>query len=56
MTRETWIADLRKAEEILQYCGEAMRNDDGETRRWKFMYWLAVAVYHLLMDKVRNGK
>lgn len=55
MTRETWIADLSNAEEILQYCGEAMRNDEKETKRWKFMYWLAVAVYHLLMDKVQNG-
>ena len=56
MTRETWIADLRNAEEILCFCGEAMRDDEKETKRWWAIYWLAVAIYHLLLDKVKEGE
>lgn len=55
MTRETWIADARHAEDILIYCGEAMLNDKEQHQRWKFTYWLAVAVYHLLLDKLKGG-
>ena len=55
MTRNTWMEDLRNAEEILIYAGEAMHNDKDEVRRWKFVYLIAVAVYHLLLDKVKGG-
>jgi hypothetical protein len=54
MTRETWTADARHAEDILIYAGEAMRNDEKETKRWWAIYWLAVAVYHLLLEKAKG--
>lgn len=53
MTRETWMRDLRIVDDIVIRTGEAKQNDSGLL--WHCLYGLAVAVWHLLEDKVRNG-
>lgn len=40
MTRKQLVADARRVEQI---CCET-----ANTRSWRYMYWLAVAVYHIL--------
>ena len=46
MTKQTLIKDINNIEDIL----EQTVNTNG------LIYWLAVAVWHLLMDKVREKK
>ena len=46
MTKQTLIKDINNIEDIL----EQTVNNNG------LIYWLAVAVWHLLMDKAREKK
>lgn len=60
MTREDWNKDLRIVDEIVIKSGEALRvlDQDGaheKTATLRMIYWIAVAVWHLLLDKVKNG-
>lgn len=59
MTREDWNKDLRIVDEIVCKSGEALRvlDQDGaheKTATLRMIYWLAVAVWHLLQDKIRG--
>lgn len=59
MTREDWMRDLRRVDEIVCKSGEALRilDQDGaheKTATLRMIYWLAVAVWHLLSDKIRG--
>ncbi len=60
MTRETYEKDLRIVDEIVCKSGEALRilDTDGgkheKTATLRMIYWLAVAVWHLLDDKTRG--
>ena len=56
MTRETWQHDLRTVDEIVMCSGEAMRDDPRETLLWRCVYGLAVAVYHILLDKIKEDR
>ena len=55
MTRETWMHDLRMVDDVVMRSGEALRDDPKDTLLWRCVYAVAVAVYHLLLDKVKNG-
>jgi hypothetical protein len=54
MTRETWMRDLRNVDDAVMRSGEALRDDPKDTLLWRIVYVLAVAVWHLLEDKVRG--
>ena len=59
MTRETYEKDLRIVDEIVIKSGEALRvlDQDGaheKTATLRMIYWLAVAVWHLLSDKIKE--
>jgi hypothetical protein len=54
MTRETWLRDLRNVDDAVMRSGEALRDDPKDTLLWRIVYVLAVAVWHLLEDKVRG--
>ena len=59
MTRETYEKDLRIVDEIVCKSGEALRvlDQDGaheKTATLRMIYWLAVAVWHLLADKIKQ--
>ena len=59
MTREDWVHDLRAVDEIVINAGEAVQalNEKGERPPTLWMiYWIAVAVWHLLDDKIRGVK
>ena len=58
MTREDWMNDFRRVDEIaiasgreLQACDEAGKTD---TALLRMLYWIAVAVWHLLDSKIRG--
>lgn len=60
MTREDWNKDLRIIDEIVCKSGEALRvlDQDGahdKTATLRMIYWLAVAVWHLLSDRIKEG-
>lgn len=53
MTRDDWLHDLRAVDEVVIEAGEKMQ--DGKLRRfWWIVYSLAVAVWHLLDDKIKE--
>ena len=57
MTRDDWVHDLRRVDEIVIKTGEAVQvlNEQGKRPPTLWMiYWLAVAVWHLLDDKIRG--
>lgn len=59
MTRETYEKDLKVVDEIVCKSGEALRILDQEgnhekTAVLRMIYWIAVAVWHLLDDKIRG--
>ena len=58
MTREDWSKDLKVVDEIVCKSGEALRVLDNEgntkTATLRMIYWLSVAVWHLLTDKIRG--
>ena len=59
MTRETYEKDLRIVDEIVYKSGEALRvlDQDGaheKTATLRMIYWLAVALWHLLDDKIKE--
>lgn len=59
MTRETYEKDLRIVDEIVIKSGEALRvlDQDGaheKTATLRMIYWIAVALWHLLQDKIRG--
>ena len=61
MTRETYEKDLRIVDEIVCKSGEALRvlDQDGaheKTATLRMIYWLAVAVWHLLSGRIKEGK
>lgn len=56
MTREDWVHDLRRVDEIVIKTGEAVQelNEKGERPPTLWMiYWLSVAVWHLLEKEVK---
>ena len=60
MTRETYEKDLRIIDEIVCKSGEALRILDADkahekTATLRMIYWLAVAMWHLLQDKIRGS-
>ena len=59
MTREDWMHDLRRVDEIAIKTGEAVQilNEQGKRppTLW-IIYWLSVAVWHLLDAKVKEVK
>lgn len=60
MTRDTYEKDLRVVDEIVIKSGEALRvlDQDGaheKTATLRMIYWIAVAVWHLLSDKIKEG-
>ena len=60
MTRETYEKDLRIVDEIVCKSGEALRvlDQDGaheKTATLRMIYWLSVAVWHMLQDKIRGS-
>lgn len=60
MTRETWMHDLRRVDEITLKSCDAIREVEqygkGDTAVLRMLYWLAVAVWHLLEDKIKGAK
>lgn len=57
MTREDWMRDLRRIDEIALKTGEAVQelNEKGERPPTLWMiYWLSVAVWHLLDAEIRR--
>lgn len=59
MTRDEWSKDFRIVDEIVCKSGEALRILDQEgnhekTATLRMIYWIAVAVWHLLNDKIRG--
>lgn len=54
MTRETWMRDLRMVDDAVMRSGEALHDDPKDTLLWRIVYVLAVAVWHLLEEKVRG--
>ena len=59
MTKGQFEKDLRIVDEIVCKSGEALRvlDQDGaheKTATLRMIYWLAVAVWHLLQDKIRG--
>lgn len=60
MTRETWMHDLRMVDDVVMRSGEALRIVDADvahekTATLRMIYWLAVAIWHLLDDKIKEG-
>lgn len=60
MSRDDWNKDLRIVDEIVCKSGEALRILDQEgghekTITLRMIYWLAVAMWHLLDDRIRRG-
>lgn len=56
MTREVFEKDLRIVDEIVCKSGEALRVLDGEGKQavtLRMIYWLSVAVWHLLEKEVK---
>lgn len=51
MTRDDWLHDLRAVDEVVIESGERMQ---GGKHFWWIVYSLAVAVWHLLQDKIRG--
>lgn len=51
MTRDDWLHDLRAVDEVVIEAGERMQSGK---RFWWIVYSLAVAVWHLLQDKIRG--
>lgn len=56
MTRETWMHDLRMVDDAVMRSGEALRDDPKDSFLWRIVYVLAVAMWHLLEEKVRETK
>ena len=56
MTRETWMRDLRNVDDAVMRSGEALLDDPKDSLLWRIVYMLAVAVWHLLEEKVRETK
>ena len=59
MTKGQFEKDLRIVDEIVCKSGEALRvlDQDGaheKTATLRMIYWLAVALWHLLQDKIRG--
>lgn len=57
MTREDWMRDLRRVDEIVIKTGWEVQelNEKGERPPTLWMiYWLAVAVWHLLDAEIRR--
>jgi hypothetical protein len=59
MNREQWTKDLRIVDEIVCKSGEALRILDQEGKHenvivLRMLYWISVAVWHLLDDKIRG--
>lgn len=58
MTRDDWVNDLRRVDEItIKSCEsilEAEAFGKGDKAVLRMLYWLAVAVWHLLDDRIRR--
>lgn len=59
MTREDWMREYRRVDEIVIKSSEALRvlDQEGKTKNavtLKLIYWLAVAVWHLLDAKIKG--
>ena len=54
MTRDEWSRDLRTADDIVMFTGDALREDPQKSMIWRCIYGLAVIVEHILIEKVRG--
>lgn len=58
MNREQWMKDLRQVDEITIETGKFQQQDyravDISGLVLRSIYWLSVAVWHLLDDKIRG--
>ena len=56
MTRETWMRDLRMVDDAVMRSGEALHDEPKDSLLWRIVYVLAVAMWHMLEEKVRETK
>ena len=58
MTRNDWLNDLRRVDEITIRSCDAIREVEafgkGDKAVLRMLYWLAVAVWHLLEAKIKE--
>lgn len=58
MTREDWMNDLRRVDEIVIETGKFQQQDyrsvDLSRLVIRSIYWMAVAVWHLLHEAIRS--
>ena len=46
--------DLRTVDDVVMFTGEALKESPEKTMMWRCIYGLAVAVEHILTDKIRR--
>lgn len=58
MTRETYEKDLRRVDEVVIETGKFLQEDYRTVNIaelvLKSLYWVSVAVWHLLQDKIKE--
>lgn len=54
MTRKQWMRDFREVDEIVTKSGDVLRYAPDISMTMRMIHFLAVAVWHLLDDKLRG--
>ena len=54
MKKDDWLRDFRRVDEIVIRAGSEVQENDEHFLILQAIYWLSVAVWHLLEDKIKK--